>query len=272
MQATLDRMPILVKAGAIIPMQALMDYSDQRPMDTLTVHVYPESDSATSFTMYEDDGKTLNYQTGAYAQTLFSQQVMSSHDTGGTAQSIQFTIGASQGTFTGQLAHRTYLVDFHGLSSPPASVQLNGHTLTPEASMSSLTIAGTGFYYDTLPRQLYVQFASATDTQNTLIVNNTQLVTDVKKYSTPTQFALDQNYPNPFNPSTTISFTLKDRGYVTLEIFNILGKRVATLVSDTLSPGAHSVVWKATGHASGTYFYRLEAGAVSVVKKLVLLK
>jgi hypothetical protein len=138
--------------------------------------------------------------------------------------------------------------------------------------MSALATAGTGAFYDTLSRQLYAQFGSSTDSANTLLVNNTQLVTDVKKFATPTQFALDQNYPNPFNPSTTISFSLKDRGYVTLEIFNILGKRVATLVSDTLAPGKHSVSWKAAGQPSGTYFYRLEAGAVSVVKKLVLLK
>lgn len=75
----------------------------------------------------------------------------------------------------------------------------------------------------------------------------------------PTKFALDQNYPNPFNPSTSISFTLPASGNVTLQVYNVLGQVVATLLDGSLEAGMHSVTWTPVGLASGTYVYRLQA-------------
>jgi hypothetical protein len=85
---------------------------------------------------------------------------------------------------------------------------------------------------------------------------------------------LFQNYPNPFNPSTTISFYLPQTSKITLKIYNSLGKEVATLVNGTLTPGNHSVTWRApTGFASGLYFYRIQTDAGFVqTRKTVLLK
>ncbi|HTX19881.1 MAG TPA: T9SS type A sorting domain-containing protein [Bacteroidota bacterium] len=88
----------------------------------------------------------------------------------------------------------------------------------------------------------------------------------------PTDFVLNQNYPNPFNPSTTISFDLPVGSKVSLKIFNLLGQEVATLVSGEKEGGSYSVRWNASGMASGEYFYRLEAGGFTQVKKLMLLK
>jgi ligand-binding sensor domain-containing protein len=89
---------------------------------------------------------------------------------------------------------------------------------------------------------------------------------------TPTHFALDQNYPNPFNPSTTIRFDIPSRLFVTLKVFDILGREVASLVSEQLSTGHHSRVWKAADMPSGMYFYRLQAGSFAETKKLLLVK
>jgi hypothetical protein len=86
-------------------------------------------------------------------------------------------------------------------------------------------------------------------------------------------FSLSQNYPNPFNPSTTISFTLSSKSVVSLKIFDVLGKEVATLVQDEmLSAGTYSKQWNASVYCSGLYFYRLQAGTYLDTKKLILLR
>jgi hypothetical protein len=88
----------------------------------------------------------------------------------------------------------------------------------------------------------------------------------------PTGIVLQQCYPNPFNPSTIISFTLPTRSFVALKIFDLLGREVATLVSEEMSAGSYSKQWNAANMSSGIYFYRLQAGEVTETKKLVLVK
>jgi len=94
---------------------------------------------------------------------------------------------------------------------------------------------------------------------------------------TPLAFQLSGNYPNPFNPRTTISFTLPEAQPVSLAIYSLDGRQVATLLHEVRGPGAHDVVWHGqddAGHAvaSGTYFYRLNAGPYSQVRKMILMK
>jgi hypothetical protein len=88
----------------------------------------------------------------------------------------------------------------------------------------------------------------------------------------PHKFGLDQNYPNPFNPSTTIKYTLSQQSFVTLRIFDMLGREVAILANEKKEAGKFSVRWDATGIPSGIYLYRFDAGAFSNTKKLVVLK
>jgi hypothetical protein len=98
-------------------------------------------------------------------------------------------------------------------------------------------------------------------------------VTDVKRNNPPpSSFALSQNYPNPFNPSTIITFALPTKSFVTLKIFDILGREITTLISKELSAGNHEWEWNATGFVSGVYFYRLQAGSFTATKKVVLLR
>jgi hypothetical protein len=98
-------------------------------------------------------------------------------------------------------------------------------------------------------------------------------VTDVEDVnSLPTKFALDQNYPNPFNPSTRISFDLEKPGYTKLTIHNVLGQEIATVLSKEMSAGHHEVGFNAAGLSSGVYFYRLESGNFTAMKKMILLQ
>ncbi len=88
----------------------------------------------------------------------------------------------------------------------------------------------------------------------------------------PTTYRLDQNYPNPFNPSTVIGFVVRSSGFVSLKVYDVLGREVATLVAGRQSPGAHSVVFNGSKFASGVYFYRLTAPGVNIVRKMLLEK
>ncbi|HXX65210.1 MAG TPA: discoidin domain-containing protein, partial [Bacteroidota bacterium] len=88
----------------------------------------------------------------------------------------------------------------------------------------------------------------------------------------PLRYALHENYPNPFNPSTVISFDLPRASEVSLRIYDLLGREVATLVHGMVAAGAHRVSWRAADLASGVYFCRFVAGSYAAVKKLVLQK
>jgi hypothetical protein len=88
----------------------------------------------------------------------------------------------------------------------------------------------------------------------------------------PKEFSLNQNYPNPFNPSTHIQFALPQERNVKLEIFNLLGERIAILVDEKRQASYYSERFDATGLASGVYFYRLQTGDFVDTKKLLLLK
>lgn len=88
----------------------------------------------------------------------------------------------------------------------------------------------------------------------------------------PSHFALNQNYPNPFNPTTTISFSLPSKSFVVLKVFDLIGREVATLVTEELSAGNHLHEWNAEKMTSGIYFYRLQTGTFTETKKLILMK
>ena len=88
----------------------------------------------------------------------------------------------------------------------------------------------------------------------------------------PTEYRLEQNRPNPFNPTTEIRFGLPEASNVCLEIYNIMGQRVRTLVNEQLEAGYHSYSWDAGNYASGVYFTRIKAGVFTATRKMVLLK
>ena len=100
---------------------------------------------------------------------------------------------------------------------------------------------------------------------------------ETDEFSIPKEIYLEQNYPNPFNPTTTISFKIPKNSKVLLEIFDIFGKRIKTLLNSELNAGKYSFEWNGTDEngnqvASGIYFYRLIAGKNSITKKMTLIR
>ena len=88
----------------------------------------------------------------------------------------------------------------------------------------------------------------------------------------PEQFSLSQNYPNPFNPSTIINYQLSMINYVSLKVYDALGREVATLVNEKQNPGTYQVEFDGSGLTSGVYFYKLTAGEFTDTKRMFLVK
>jgi photosystem II stability/assembly factor-like uncharacterized protein len=105
-----------------------------------------------------------------------------------------------------------------------------------------------------------------------LELNTAVSIKEDEKNLIPDTFDLKQNYPNPFNPTTTISYSLATSSFVQLDIFDINGKKIASLVNKTQSGGNHSVSFDGSNLSSGTYIYRLEADGKVITKKMTLIK
>jgi hypothetical protein len=101
---------------------------------------------------------------------------------------------------------------------------------------------------------------------------NTAVGVESKTSGLPISYELSQNFPNPFNPTTTIDFALPKASDVKLSVYNLLGQKVATLVDTRMSAGQQSVVFDASKLSSGVYFYRLNIGAFTQTKKMIMLK
>ncbi len=106
------------------------------------------------------------------------------------------------------------------------------------------------------------------------IYKRTDVVSDVNENLViePDNYFLQQNYPNPFNPSTSISFSTPEESFVRLEIFNSIGEKVSTLVSENLVAGNYKYMWDANEFSTGIYFYKITSGNFSETKKMILLK
>jgi hypothetical protein len=103
-------------------------------------------------------------------------------------------------------------------------------------------------------------------------VENDELYKVETSVDVPQQYELGQNYPNPFNPSTTIRYNLPQNSMVTLKVYDILGKEVATLVNEMKSAGSYEINFNALHLASGTYIYRIQADGFTQTKKMMLMK
>ena len=119
-----------------------------------------------------------------------------------------------------------------------------------------------------------VTLESSNNYLNVNVVLTEDGLTSVKSESNSivTTYALSQNYPNPFNPSTLISYQLPTNGLVTIKVYNVIGKEIATLVNEFQQSGNYSKEFNANGLTSGVYFYTIKSGNFSATKKMILMK
>lgn len=157
-ECPIERMPLFVRAGSIIPMAPKMDYSDQAKVDPLTLDVYAGK-TAGEFKLYEDDGTSLDYRKGAFCWTTFTFAPLPK------VGSYKLTIGSAKGTFKGRLNKRRYIVKVHGLLKPEG-VTVNGVELVKSDS----DCCGPGWKWDENSRSATIVIPRAMPTSEQVVV------------------------------------------------------------------------------------------------------
>ncbi|MCI0692396.1 DUF5110 domain-containing protein, partial [candidate division KSB1 bacterium] len=167
--APLETLPLLVKKGAIVPLQNVMNYTDEFPLDTLTLAIYPAQRS--SFTLYEDDGKTTAYRTGAFARTTFICDVQ--------PQAVTVNISRSSGDYAGKPSHRVYFSEVHHINHRPDSVMKNTSALQSYATVEALQHSDEGWWYDAARQLLVVKCQTVPSEEYVLRISGSDLVSAV---------------------------------------------------------------------------------------------
>jgi hypothetical protein len=181
-----------------------------------------------------------------------------------------------------------YLWWLNGKSSymvPGSQIVFPG-SWAPEAPADMIAALGkNGQFINVIPSQrlVMVRMGEAPDTSydvpmqfnndiwrklNDVIYNQTTVENNIATL----RFELKQNYPNLFNPSTSISFSVGTYSYMSLRMYDVLGREIATIFSGTIPAGSYTKQWDASHLPSGVYFYHLKAGGYRETKKLVLIK
>ena len=159
--------------------------------------------------------------------------------------------------FAGTYGSGAYISNNYGASWTQRNEGLSNFCLISLCILNNYIFAGT---FCEMPRGVYRRPLSE-------LVGIVPISNEI-----PNQFSLSQNYPNPFNPTTNVQFSIVNVQYVTLKIFDLLGREVATLVNEQLQPGTYEVDWDGSGFASGVYYYKLVAGDYTETRKMVLMK
>ncbi len=248
--------------------------SDVNIQDLLQGRVYVNIHSSAA--LGGEINGTLHFYDGTFTTTLDGAQAGTSSTGRGTGW-IHY--GLSDNI-------PDYQVTFAGLTSTYTAAHFHiapaGTVVFPLSFPDTATASGSWPLADTLmvalaEGNIYVNVHSTADRGGEIRGNFAEIppvVASVAQSSpnSPGSFTLDQNYPNPFNPSTIISYRLSQSSPVSLKVYDLLGRVVATLVSGVQQAGAYRIVFDARSLASGLYFYRLQASNLTQVKKMILLK
>jgi|GEM_PF-1563741 len=260
--------------------------------------------SAQFYSVEIDDGSgwMAAAVTAAYGKPLYSVLVpttMDSTDSSDGVLNFRVIAAMDEGNFAGNIV-QGYSIDNLFPSIPSglqASVQGGGirlvwnsgkdadfryYTIYRGASEGKYqeigtTIDSTFLDTDLEPGITYVYAVTATDFSGNESGFSTgaQIIfasINTRDSGTPVDYSLLQNYPNPFNPSTSISFSIAEQGFVTLKVYDVLGREAATLVNEELTAGNHNIIFNASGFSSGIYLYTLSSGEFISTQKMILIK
>jgi alpha-glucosidase (family GH31 glycosyl hydrolase) len=272
--APLGRLPLFVRAGAILPMRATApDFLGRSVPDTLQLSVYPSEEGGT-FSLYEDDGYSRAYREGAFARTTLSQRTVTS---GGKSR-LQVTVSAADGTFEGQPPSRTYLAAIHRVFTAPDDVRVGDRSVPRRASLDALRRMGEGYVYDDATWQVYVQTTAPVNADRTFTLVGTAPAGPGTATNPP--YALEAPRPHPVQQSATLPFSLREPGDVRIVLYDVLGRQVATLVDERRRAGPYALDLSPDllrRLSSGTYFYRMTADrfgtrAFTATRKMTVVK
>ncbi|SMO93307.1 Por secretion system C-terminal sorting domain-containing protein [Gracilimonas mengyeensis] len=178
-----------------------------------------------------------------------------------TVYNFALYVTDSEGRFVDEGSHEVALsFEGEGEIEPTSATTENGYLFfdysVSDTSATDFTITASAN-----------GLSSATVNDRIITSNDTE-----GKPNIPRNFQLKQNYPNPFNPSTVISYELAENSKVRLEVFDIMGRKVSTLVNGQQSAGTHEISFDAANLSSGVYLYRIQAGAFAETKRMILMK
>ena len=161
--APLDKLPLFVRSGAIIPMYQQMMYNWERPTDTLTLNIYPSKKS--EYTMYEDDGLTRDHRKGRLATTKF--EVSASTD---KHSQMTVTLNAAKGDFNGRQKNRIYLLEIH-TREVPSSIWINGKKLKWAKDKGKFNDKTGSWYFDAMDQKglLHIKTDSLSTDSTTIV-------------------------------------------------------------------------------------------------------
>jgi alpha-glucosidase (family GH31 glycosyl hydrolase) len=265
--APLEKIPLYVRAGSFLPTKSSLECTEDYAIDTLFVHYYPDENVPTStYTLYNDDGKTPNaYAAGQY-ETIDFQGTASVNNI--PVQLERHNLG-----YPGAPNSIKMYFELHRIVHQPEIVRVAGTPLPFVQTLAELFASDSAVFFDETAHLLHTGFVWD-GALSTLQIEGEQLLsTPLLQVAAEKDVILYPNYPNPFNPTTQIQFDLQRTSPVTLKVFNILGREVQTLLrAERLAQGTHVVTLNAQILPSGIYFYRLETSGTAITKKMILIR
>ena len=239
---------------------------DNEPVRGAQIDIYHNAGAALSYDQGGDvaKGNKLENLDDPTTPTVIESMTLLANEMDGFVRVMAYSTSRANTMgdgAEGNLFHLTFKA-VNGLSSLPATISFG---------LGSLDLPGTSMD----PEILNVS-CGFPDTTNMVSFSTTNLSV-MEQNGVPLKYNLSQNYPNPFNPSTKISFDLIEGGKSTLIVYNLLGKKINTLMNISLNAGHHSIEWNGLDEnsqpvASGVYFYELRSGDFIAKKKMLLLR
>jgi hypothetical protein len=163
---------------------------------------------------------------------------------------------------------------YNGTSNLMVEICYDNSAYTQFSPVNATSAPGMtwGYYTDNSTGCTMAGGAAQANRPNTCFTMTSALGTGNNTLELPKAYSLAQNYPNPFNPVTKINFAIPKQGFVTLKVYDVLGREVNTLVNEVKQVGSYSVDFDGSALASGVYFYRLESGSFTDIKRMILVK
>jgi hypothetical protein len=190
---------------------------------------------------------------------------------GNVTQKKMMIVGTADGDFSGCMIQPSQIVDGHLTAEARTALEAQGFTVEESVDNDGGTVVRLSRTVGGDEQVVELKLSSIEEGQVD------EAAKDVEESSLPDGYSLSQNYPNPFNPTTQFDFSLPSTEHVTVEIYNINGQKVRTLVDQTYGPGTYTIEWDATSDngqpvASGVYLYRFTAGDVTQTRKMSFVK